>query len=228
MIIILKLSLLMSCAGTSYPSSVAVDPISSPASSNSDPSQLFFLPEKWQFQDYGAQIEDQRNQNFKFESNSNQNIIDVMHADQPDGRVWSGVVEPHQLRYPQSQPCVTRKKIKKSILFGTPPSFKMTKERMQTFEVGYYGHRLELKCPFKKGCPKATALWYKDGIEVKRGTEEARRPSRVFISRGGESLTIEDNRVTDDGNYTCVIRNIFGSIQHTVKVKSIPRHVAAR
>ena len=225
MIIILRLSLLMSCAGTSYPSSVAVDPIRSPASSNSDPSQLFFLPEKWQFQDYGAPIEDQRNQNFKFESNSNQNIIDVMHADQPappDGHPG------YQLRYPQSQPCVTRKKIKKSILFGTPPSFKMTKERMQTFEVGYYGHRLELKCPFKKGCPKATALWYKDGIEVKRGTEEARRPSRVFISRGGESLTIEDNRVTDDGNYTCVIRNIFGSIQHTVKVKSIPRHVAAR
>ena len=218
--IILKLSLLMSCAGTPYPSSVA--------STNSDPSQLFFVPEKWQFPDYEAPIKDQRNQNFKFESNSNQNIIDVMHADQPDGRVWSGVVEPHQLRYPQSQPCVTRKKIKKSILFGTPPSFKMTKERMQTFEVGYYGHRLELKCPFKKGCPKATALWYKDGIEVKRGTEEARRPSRVFISRGGESLTIEDNRVTDDGNYTCVIRNIFGSIQHTIKVKSTPRHVAAR
>ena len=223
MMIILKLSLLMSCAV--YPSSVAVDPISSPASTNSDPSQLFFVPEKWQFPDYEAPIKDQRNQNFKFESNSNQNIIDVMHGDQPappDGHPG------YQLRYPQSQPCVTRKKIKKSIPFGTLPSFKMAKERMQAFEVGYYGHRVELRCPFKKGCPKATALWYKDGIEVKRGNEEARRPSRVFISRGGESLTIEDNRVTDDGNYTCVIRNIFGSIQHTIKVKSTPRHVAAR
>ena len=102
---------------------------------------------------------------------------------------------------------------------------------MQAYEAGYYGHRVELKCPFKKGCPKARALWYKDGREVKRGSLEGkvrRNPSRVFISKTGESLTIEDNRAEDDGEYTCVVRNLFGSIRHTIKVKSTSRVVAAR
>ena len=48
-----------------------------------------------------------------------------------------------------------------------------------------------------------------------------------MISRSGESLIINDNRDYNDGNYTCVIRNIFGSINHTIKVKSTPRVVAA-
>jgi len=143
-------------------------------------------------------------------------MFDVMISDEP--------------RYPQSKDCESKQKNKKKkpTEFGTPPTFKLTKDKMQAFEAGYYGHRVELKCPFKKGCPRAKALWYKDGQEVKRGSQEVRRnPSRVFISRSGESLTIEDNRVEDDGEYTCVVRNLFGSISHTIKVKSTPRVLAA-
>ena len=76
-------------------------------------------------------------------------------------------------RYPKSKPCLSKQKKRsgKSVPFGTAPRFKQARDEMQALEVGYYGHRVELKCPFKKGCPKAKALWYKDGKELK-GNEE--------------------------------------------------------
>ena len=50
--------------------------------------------------------------------------------------------------------------------------------------------------------------------------------SIVRISKSGE-LTIEDNRLEDDGNYTCIIENKYGAIRHTIKVVSVARAVVA-
>ena len=50
--------------------------------------------------------------------------------------------------------------------------------------------------------------------------------SIVRISKNGE-LTIEDNRLEDDGNYTCIVENKYGAIRHTIKVVSVARVVAA-
>ena len=138
--------------------------------------------------------------------------------------ILRNLTSPTQSSFHHSLDCNSRRKNASIIPFGTPPKFKQ--DKMQAYEVGYYGHRVELKCPFKQGCPKSRAMWYKDGREVKRGNR--RNSSRVFISRSGKSLTIEDNRAEDDGEYTCVVRNLFGSIRHTIRVKSTSRVVAAR
>ena len=132
-------------------------------------------------------------------------------------------------RYPKSKPCLSKPKKKngKSVPFGTPPRFKLAKDQMQTLETGYYGHRVELKCPFWKGCPRAKAVWYKDGTEVKENDAHEAGGPQVLISRSGESLIINDIRDYNDGNYTCVVRNLFGSINHTINVKSRSRVSAA-
>ena len=130
-------------------------------------------------------------------------------------------------RYPKSKPCLSKKRHGKSVPFGTPPRFKLAKDQMQALAAGYYGHRVELKCPFRKGCPKAKALWYKDGKELKQNDEKETGGPQVLINRNGDSLIINDNRDYNDGNYTCVVRNLYGSINHTIKVKSTPRVVAA-
>ena len=130
-------------------------------------------------------------------------------------------------RYPKSKNCRMRKKNGKSVAFGTPPGFKLAKDQMQTLEAGDYGHRVELKCPFRRGCPKAKAFWYKDGKELEESAEKETGGPQVLISRSRETLIINNKRDYNDGNYTCVIRNIFGSINHTISVKSRPRVVAA-
>ena len=224
------------------------DDSTSSSSISPDPS-VFHPPELWQFPDSALKFESETklspaHSDSDEASNppSHPDMFDVMIGDQPRpatsnsrrDRQPKGAknqmkkmseIRRSRSRYPKSKPCL--KKNGKSVAFGTPPRFKQAKDQMQVLEAGYYGHRVELKCPFRKGCPKAKALWYKDGKELKGSDEKETGGPQVLISRTGESVIINDNRDYNDGNYTCVVRNLFGSISHTIKVKSTPRVVAA-
>ena len=74
-------------------------------------------------------------------------------------------------------------------------------------------------------CPKANIKWSKDGLPVRERDRDSGL-SIVRISKNGV-LTIEDNRLEDDGNYTCILENKWGAVRHTIKVQSVPRVVSA-
>ena len=60
---------------------------------------------------------------------------------------------------------------------------------MQQLAAGHLGHRIELFCPFHRGCPRADVSWTKDGVRlVERGRESGL--STIRMSRSGE-LVIE-------------------------------------
>jgi len=109
---------------------------------------------------------------------------------------------------------------------SSPPAFRKPKSRMQTLVASSLGHRVELFCLHRKGCPKAIIKWMKDGEALKSRSRESGL-STVRIKAKGE-LIIEDNRKEDDGNYTCVISNSLGSINHTIRVMSVKRTVAMK
>ena len=107
---------------------------------------------------------------------------------------------------------------------SSPPSFRLPSEKMQQLSAGHLGHRVELFCPHRKGCPRAKVEWQKDGqILLARGRKSGLSTIRIKQNGG---LIIEDNRVEDDGIYTCLISNQFGTIQHSIKVQSVSREVA--
>ena len=118
--------------------------------------------------------------------------------------------------------CVRKKG--KSVVKASPPSFKIPKVEMQQLAAGHRGHRVELFCPHRKGCPRATIMWTKDGeVLKKRGRMSGLSTIRL---RQNGVLIIEDNKKADDGNYTCIISNKFGTIYHSILVQSVPRVVA--
>jgi len=111
-----------------------------------------------------------------------------------------------------------------STLEAAKPSFRIPKGGMQRLAAGHLGHRVELFCPHRKGCPKANITWTKDG-EVLQSRGRKSGLSTIRIKQNGE-LIIEDNRKEDDGNYTCIFSNSLGTIQHSIIVQSVPRVVA--
>eukprot|EP00092_Neocalanus_flemingeri_P041331 GFUD01045005.1.p1 GENE.GFUD01045005.1~~GFUD01045005.1.p1 ORF type:complete len:884 (-),score=253.97 GFUD01045005.1:246-2897(-) len=116
------------------------------------------------------------------------------------------------------------RKNRSGVIRSSPPSFRLPEDEMQQLSAGHLGHRVELFCPHRKGCPRARVEWQKDGqVLTARGRKSGL--STLRIKHNGE-LIIEDNRMEDDGIYTCVISNQFGSIQHSVRVQSVPRAVA--
>ena len=70
-------------------------------------------------------------------------------------------------------------------------------------------------------CPRANISWSKDGLPLTERDRESGL-SVVRISKSGQ-LIIEDNRLEDDGSYTCIIENKYGVIRHTIKVQSVAR-----
>ena len=95
----------------------------------------------------------------------------------------------------------------------------MPSSDMQQLAAGHLGHRIELFCPFHRGCPRAEVAWTKDGVRlVERGRESGLSTIRMARSGG---LGIEDIRKTDDGLYTCTVENMYGVIQHTIRVSLV-------
>jgi len=118
--------------------------------------------------------------------------------------------------------CVKKKN--NAVVRSSPPSFRIPVKEMQNLVSGHLGHRMELFCPHRKGCPRASVSWTKDGEMVSRRGRKSGL-STIRMKQNGD-LIIEDNRKEDDGNYTCIISNNLGTIHHSIMVKSVPRVVA--
>ena len=107
---------------------------------------------------------------------------------------------------------------------ASPPSFRELKSNIKNLAAAFLGHRVELFCPHRKGCPRGDITWIKDGEVLERRGRKSGL-SILRIKQDGQ-LIIEDNRKEDDGNYTCIISNMFGTIHHSIIVQSVSRVVA--
>ncbi|XP_008545784.1 fibroblast growth factor receptor homolog 1 isoform X2 [Microplitis demolitor] len=96
---------------------------------------------------------------------------------------------------------------------ASPPMFNKTDE-MHNSIVKPAGNMLRLRCP-SVGNPRPNITWLKNNEEPKRAV------GPVIMSKW--TLRVEDLVVTDGGNYTCIVCNILGCINHTFKVDVIER-----
>ena len=138
-------------------------------------------------------------------------------------------LQERRMKYANSSlDCPSKSKKQPTIPYGTKPEFKLTKKfkKLPLLVAGWLGHQILLECPHRKGCPRAEVAWFKDGSEVEASKSSYSGRSQIKISRKKDKLTIMDNRMEDDGVYTCNISNVFGSISHAVRVESVPRVVA--
>ncbi|XP_013195761.2 fibroblast growth factor receptor 3 isoform X1 [Amyelois transitella] len=93
------------------------------------------------------------------------------------------------------------------------PRFKHL-SKMYTVEIKPAGSTVKLKCA-SEGNPTPNITWTKnDGLI-------SRYYSKPFY--GKWSLTLEEMTKADDGNYTCIVCNALGCIDHTVEVTIIER-----
>ncbi|KAG8038427.1 hypothetical protein G9C98_006123 [Cotesia typhae] len=76
------------------------------------------------------------------------------------------------------------------------------------------GNMLRLRCPYV-GNPQPNITWLKDNKTPERAV------GPVLINKW--TLRVEDLVVSDGGNYTCIVCNILGCINHTFKVDVIER-----
>jgi netrin receptor unc-5 len=70
---------------------------------------------------------------------------------------------------------------------------------------GLIGKSVEIRCLPPTGEPKPTISWLKNNEKMNLNLDE----TRILISNEG-SLLINDVRLVDNGNYTCVAENIAG------------------
>ncbi|XP_034948257.1 fibroblast growth factor receptor homolog 1 isoform X2 [Chelonus insularis] len=96
---------------------------------------------------------------------------------------------------------------------ASPPSFNKTDE-MHSSVVKPAGNVLRLRCP-SIGNPRPNITWLKDNEEPKRAV------GPIIMNKW--MLRVEDLVVSDGGNYTCIVCNILGCINHTFKVDIIER-----
>ena len=68
---------------------------------------------------------------------------------------------------------------------------------------GLLGKSVEIRCLPPEGDPKPNIHWLKNGLPLEKSNK------RIIVSHEG-SLLINDIRITDSANYTCVAENIAG------------------
>ncbi|KAK2575290.1 hypothetical protein KPH14_008141 [Odynerus spinipes] len=92
-----------------------------------------------------------------------------------------------------------------------PPSFNKSDE-MHSLIVKPAGNMLRLKCP-SVGNPRPNITWLKNNDEPRR--------SLGTMIKTKWTLRLEDLVPDDSGNYTCIVCNYLGCINHTFKVDII-------
>ena len=91
----------------------------------------------------------------------NQGVFEIIKFDHSNFSPWFGFEDtPESLETNDAKDDAYAERVAKRNDFGInckkekPPSFKNTPNTMQVFVGGFLGHRMELKCPHRKGCPK--------------------------------------------------------------------------
>lgn len=87
------------------------------------------------------------------------------------------------------------------------PTFKTDIPDQYTLPAGYV---LKIRCP-ASGNPTPNITWLKNG-------EEPKRSQGAGYSLNKWTLKLENSMIQDSGNYTCVVCNYLGCIDHTVKI----------
>ncbi|XP_015603396.1 fibroblast growth factor receptor homolog 1 isoform X2 [Cephus cinctus] len=95
----------------------------------------------------------------------------------------------------------------------SPPAFNKTDD-MPSSVVKPAGNMLRIRCP-SVGNPRPNITWLKNNEEPKR--------SLGTVIRTKWNLRLEDLVVQDSGNYTCIVCNYLGCINHTYKVDVVER-----
>ncbi|XP_012526054.2 fibroblast growth factor receptor homolog 1 [Monomorium pharaonis] len=97
------------------------------------------------------------------------------------------------------------------VLPESPPAFNTTNDLIDVV-VKPAGSMVRLRCP-SVGNPKPNITWLKNN-------EEPKRDLGVAVQTKW-SLRLEDLITKDSGNYTCIVCNYLGCIDHTFKVQII-------
>ena len=107
-----------------------------------------------------------------------------------------------------------------SFFFLGKPAFSDLDTSKRSFEVWLKSHSVVLKCK-AKGTPPLSYTWLKDG-ELLKG-----RRLDPYLNTSLWYLKLKDLVPKDDGQYTCIVSNRYGSINHTYTVTVLGKNTAA-
>jgi len=104
-----------------------------------------------------------------------------------------------------------------------PPRWE-DKASLISLEAEPFNAEVRLKCP-AVGNPKPNVKWTKDGMDIgRKGYVRLADPGRPYKLKPNNVLLIKSLHPSDQGNYTCIISNKYGSIRHTIKLEGIQQN----
>ena len=105
-------------------------------------------------------------------------------------------------------------------LFFLGPVFSDPDTLKRAFKAWPASHSVKLKCN-AKGTPPLKYTWLKDG-ELLKG-----RRLDPYLNTSIWYLKLKDLVPKDAGQYTCIVSNRYGSINHTYTVRVLGKNTAA-
>lgn len=97
------------------------------------------------------------------------------------------------------------------------PAAPRFKEELMPSELIPAGNTLKLKCP-ATGYPQPNITWFKDG-------EQQSNNKRLITNKW--ALKLEELIIPDSGNYTCLLCNHLGCINHTFEINVVGESLIA-
>ena len=73
--------------------------------------------------------------------------------------------------------------------------------------------KMIINCNIQEGSPPFKFEWMKDGSVL-----QSDENTKIKVDEEDSLLSIKSTRATDDGNYTCIVKNAFGSASFTTRV----------
>ncbi|XP_015756848.1 PREDICTED: fibroblast growth factor receptor 2-like [Acropora digitifera] len=100
-------------------------------------------------------------------------------------------------------------------LVGSPPTFSDQNALRILFRASLVSESIHLKCK-ANGTPPLTYSWLKDGHRL-----PTRLEVHPFLTSLNWYLRLKELRLTDSGEYTCIVSNPYGSINRTYNLQVI-------